>query len=390
MRSRGAVGNGTCGPDCPEAKALGAIASRKLPVEIAANFSRKVRRVREPIFVVGRTANCTTGRDAWSALYNTVPHLHRREKCFPPYVGAGLQPGQPRSAFECGKPMLRKGSKKQQRLEAIRSFGMFLQPRNNRPRETLRSAPCRSADDQFRLNRNFRNVFGFAFNKVDERLGGDLPHAFERLSNRGQARVVEGGRRDVVEAQHRHIFGNPQTRFLKGPDGANCGNIVVSEECSEGLLACQELFREGVTELGRGGCAVNLNSKLRANAKTKFTSGFTNRGPANGGVGARGMPFHESDLFVTQLREMCERESRREIMIQNNVGHPFCGAMAGHRDGGEFQLLSDGSVGGDETLDAARHQHLRVSMKKLGIVAVDNCKEEVIMLSQIFFDAADH
>src|ERR1700719_1829025 len=98
MRSRGAVGNGMCGPDFPEAKASGAIAARKLPVEIAANFSRKVRRVRESIFGVGRPADCTTGRDASSALYNTVPNLHRREKCSPPYVGAGLQPVQPRPA----------------------------------------------------------------------------------------------------------------------------------------------------------------------------------------------------------------------------------------------------------------------------------------------------
>jgi hypothetical protein len=68
MRSRGAVGNATWGPDGPEAKALGLVAATKLAVEIAASFSMKVRRVREYMFGVARPADCTTGRDPWPAF----------------------------------------------------------------------------------------------------------------------------------------------------------------------------------------------------------------------------------------------------------------------------------------------------------------------------------
>jgi len=63
MRSRGAVGNTTCGTDCPDAaKVAGAVPARTPPAVRVESFSRKERRVIE---VMGLgfeflRANCTT------------------------------------------------------------------------------------------------------------------------------------------------------------------------------------------------------------------------------------------------------------------------------------------------------------------------------------------
>jgi hypothetical protein len=92
---------------------------------------------------------------------------------------------------------------------------------------------------------------------------------------------------------------------------------------------------------------------------------------------------------MTQLREMCEREACSKPMIQNDIGYTFHSAVAGDGDRGELQPFGDGSVRGNKSLNATRHQHLGVRVEQLWIVPVNHGQEEEIVLPQIFFDAAD-
>ena len=101
------------------------------------------------------------------------------------------------------------------------------------------------------------------------------------------------------------------------------------------------------------------------------------------------MTFQEGDLFVSQFHEMGKCEPRRKFVIQDNVCDAFDADVSGDRDGGEPEFFRDRSVGGNETLDTTRHEHLRIGVEKLRIVAVDHGEKEEIVLSQIFFDPAD-
>ena len=56
---------------------------------------------------------------------------------------------------------------------------------------------------------------------------------------------------------------------------------------------------------------------------------------------------------------------------------------------GSWSLLGERSIGGDEALDAAGHQHLRIGLQKLRVVSVNHGQKEEVVFSQIFFDAAN-
>lgn len=266
---------------------------------------------------------------------------------------------------------------------------MVIEAHHGRPREMRVRATGRSTRNKLGLDGDFGHVFRFAFDEVDECLGGDLSHALERLTDGRQPWAIKSSSGDVVEAHHRNVFGDAQAGFAQRPNGTDRGNVVVSEQRGERLLASEELLGAGVAELRRGKGGVDLNGELRTYANTKFGSDFTHGSPANGGVGAGGMTFQEGDLFVSQFHEMGKREPRRKFVIQDNVGDTFDAAVSGDRDRGELEFFGDRSVGGNETLDATRHEHLRIGVEKLLIVPVDHGEKEEIVLSQIFFDPAD-
>jgi len=167
--------------------------------------------------------------------------------------------------------------------------GILVETGRGKLREMSGSAARRSAHYKLGLDGNFRHIFSFAFDEVDKGLRRDLSHAFERLTNRGQPRVVECRGWDVVEAHDGDVLGDSQAGFAKRPDRADRRDIVVSEERSKGLFAGEKLLREGISDLGRGDGAVNLNGELRAYHKAELRGGLTNRSPSDGGIGAGGM-----------------------------------------------------------------------------------------------------
>src|SRR6202034_2096974 len=66
------------------------------------------------------------------------------------------------------------------------------------------------ADDQFGLDDGFAaaGVWSGPADAAQQSLGGNSPHFAQRLSNRGERRILVGGALNVVEAHHRNILGN--------------------------------------------------------------------------------------------------------------------------------------------------------------------------------------
>src|ERR1700691_3800131 len=84
----------------------------------------------------------------------------------------------------------------------------------------------------------------------------------------------------------------------------------------------------------------------------------------------------------------CERSGT--AMIQNNIGYALDLAMAGNSHGRDRGLAMQGSIDGDETLDAALLQHIFVCCENILVVAVSYGEEKEILLAEITFDSANH
>ena len=77
-------------------------------------------------------------------------------------------------------------------------------------------------------------------------------------------------------------------------------------------------------------------------------------------------------------------------VVQDNVGQAFDAPMACDGDSRQGKFFTERCVGGDEALDATRQKHLRVGLQELRIMPMDHGEEEIIVLAQKFFDAANH
>ena len=60
-----------------------------------------------------------------------------------------------------------------------------------------------------------------------------LAHFKERLADGGERRRVIGRGLDVVEADHRDVFGHAEAGVFQGANGANGGDVVEAEDRSE-------------------------------------------------------------------------------------------------------------------------------------------------------------
>ena len=89
---------------------------------------------------------------------------------------------------------------------------------------------------------------------------------------------------------------------------------------------------------------------------------------------------------MAQLFQMAKGQLGSAAVIQNYVGDVFHFLMAGNSDGGQQRLFVNRRINGDDSLDAARLQHLRVRPQELRVVAMGDGQEEVIVLPETGFD----
>src|SRR5208282_3848524 len=73
----------------------------------------------------------------------------------------------------------------------------------------------------------------------------------------------------------------------------------------------------------------------------------------------------------------------------HHVRNAFHAAVPGDSNGRQGQRMTQGCVNGDETLNTAVRENLRIIFKELWIMTVSNCQKDEVLLAQISFNAAD-
>jgi len=79
---------------------------------------------------------------------------------------------------------------------------------------------------------------------------------------------------------------------------------------------------------------------------------------------------HERDFSMAELHEVAESEFGGAALVENDVRNPLKLAMAGHRDGWNFEAVFQHCVNQNETFDAAVEQEARILLDEVGLAAV--------------------
>src|SRR5882672_1006563 len=158
--------------------------------------------------------------------------------------------------------------------------------------------PRRFTHHKLRFDGDLLHVFAAPLDLIDDSLCRNLPHPYQRLSNRSEARVGVGGSGNVIESNHGDVLRHTQACFLDRPDRTDGGNIVVSKKRREWLLPRQQLFGERVSNPWRRIGSFQSNGQLGPNRNVHLLGHFTDRAPPYGGVRTDRLPLDEGDLFV--------------------------------------------------------------------------------------------
>src|SRR5271167_1291764 len=102
------------------------------------------------------------------------------------------------------------------------------------------------------------------------------------------------------------------------------------------------------------------------------------------------MAAKESDAFMAELLEVHESKLGCASMIEDNVGDILNGLVPCYSDRRKFRLGVNRGINGNQTFDASGHQHTRIGVEQLGIVAMGYRKEEKSIFTQVRFDTADN
>src|SRR5579863_9439358 len=97
----------------------------------------------------------------------------------------------------------------------------------------------RFANNQFRPNRDDVGERRLSPDPLQQNAGGYLSHLSERLTDGGQAGIVERGSLHIVEAHDRNISWNLEAVITAGADRADSGDVVVTNDCREVCSALQ-------------------------------------------------------------------------------------------------------------------------------------------------------
>ena len=133
-------------------------------------------------------------------------------------------------------------------LPAIAAGRIAKSPRTKFP---LHNATRRFAHHQVRYD---LSVIGsdltFFQNGVDSlkhNADGVCAHRLHGLANGGEGRSAQGGGGNIVEADYGAVLGYTQAIFAQGPDGAERGHVIESQQSGELPLLFEQVFGQFLT-----------------------------------------------------------------------------------------------------------------------------------------------
>ncbi len=156
---------------------------------------------------------------------------------------------------------------------------------------------------------------------IKRNAGGDGAHEFHGLADGGERWSVKGGGGDVVKANDGTIFGNAQSGFGQGADGAESGHVIESHEGGKGTLLLEQAFGQFVAVLETGDGIAGFG-KIEDQAGIDFEivglGKGTNSLPARGAVGQGFGAANEGDLAMSQGVEMLDGGMGAEFVVHHD------------------------------------------------------------------------
>src|SRR5215831_8795816 len=186
-------------------------------------------------------------------------------------------------------------------------------------------------------------------------------HLVKRLPDGGQARIVEGGALDVVEAHDGDVSGNLEAVVQQGANGADGSNVVVTNEGGKIAATLNEFIRRLEPKLGCRDTQLKLHGEFRRSDELQIAGHGHEAIPAVIGVGAVAAAAHKCNFAVTELVKMPQGELGGSLLIENDVGYAFDLPMPGDSDRrqGADALFKSG-VDEDESFDRAIKEQARI------------------------------
>ena len=92
---------------------------------------------------------------------------------------------------------------------------------------------------------------------------------------------------------------------------------------------------------------------------------------------------------MVQILEVVECQNSCSLVIEHDVGDALQFLVTCDRHSGQHGRFLNRCINGDDPLDSALGQKLRIAAQQRRIVAMDDCEEEIVALPQILLDAAN-
>lgn len=123
-------------------------------------------------------------------------------------------------------------------------------------------------------------------------------------------------------------------------------------------------------------------------AQAETGGGLGDGFPAGLGVGTEFLTFNEGDALVAQLLKMAEGEFGGALVIEKDVADAVGGIVSGNGEDGDGEVVTPGSVDGDQSIDEAAHEELGIFLDEIGAVVVAGDQIEIALFQKMVFDAA--
>jgi hypothetical protein len=97
---------------------------------------------------------------------------------------------------------------------------------------------------------------------------------------------------------------------------------------------------------------------------------------------------HEGDVPMAQLVQVTQGEFGRPPVVENNIGDPDNLPVPGNGDDGNWQLVKQRRINGNDAFSAAPHEQAGIFFNHVGLMAVLRAEIEVAFAHEVIAYAA--
>src|SRR6202034_3598361 len=205
-------------------------------------------------------------------------------------------------------------------------------------------------------------------------------HRFHRLADGGERGCVQCRGGDVIEADHRALFGHSHARLVQSADCAKGAQVVEGQQRREGTLLPNQLFGELMTRFEtrhRIARLRQLHDQTRVELQPALLGTAADATPARRAIGQRFGAADECDFTVAERVQMFERHMAADLVVDDHRTDRLrlqFAADHGRWNAALFEIaqqvdIEKEPVGQDsQGFDAAVEQHFQIALETAAFV----------------------